>query len=156
MENQVHIAFWKAMGADATPMSWGEAYTALQQGALDGQENPATVILTNNVAQVNKHLAITEHAYSTVFLVMSPETWASFDDETKQIFTDIMAECSISERELSRKMDGEAVDQLREQGMTVTYPDKQQFIDKAADLYAQWEEQYGDMISEIRALSVNK
>lgn len=53
-------------------------------------------------------------------------------------------------------MDGEAVDQLKEQGMTVTYPDKQQFIDKAADLYAQWEEQYGDMISEIRALSVNK
>ena len=156
MENQVHIAFWKAMGADATPMSWGEAYTALQQGALDGQENPATVILTNNVAQVNKHLAITEHAYSTVFLVMSPETWASFDDETKQIFTDVMAECSISERELSRKMDGEAVDQLKEQGMTVTYPDKQQFIDKAADLYAQWEDQYGDMISEIRALSVNQ
>lgn len=41
MENQVHIAFWKAMGADATPMSWGEAYTALQQGALDGQETQA-------------------------------------------------------------------------------------------------------------------
>ena len=87
---------------------------------------------------------------------MSPETWASFDDETKQIFTDVMAECSISERELSRKMDGEAVDQLKEQGMTVTYPDKQQFIDKAADLSAQWEDQYGDMISEIRALSVNQ
>ncbi len=44
----------------------------------------------------------------------------------------------------------------KEQGMTVTYPDKQQFIDKAADLYAQWEEQYGDMISEIRALSVKQ
>ena len=139
MENQVHIAFWKAMGADATPMSWGEAYTALQQGALDGQENPATVILTNNVAQVNNHLAMTEHAYSTVFLVIR-----------------VMAECSIEEREISRKMDSEAVAELEKQGMTVTYPDKQQFIDKAADLYAQWEEQYGDMISEIRALSVNK
>lgn len=153
MENQVHIAFWKAMGADATPMSWGEAYTALQQGALDGQENPATVILTNNVAQVNNHLAMTEHAYSTVFLVMSPETWASFDDETKETFKRVMAECSIEERELSRKMDSEAVSELEKQGMTVTYPDKQQFIDKAADLYAQWEEQYGDMISEIRSLS---
>lgn len=74
MENQIHIAFWKAMGTDATPMSWGEAYTALQQGALDGQENPSTVILTNNVAQVNDRLAITQHAYSTVFLVMSPTT----------------------------------------------------------------------------------
>lgn len=153
MENQVHIAFWKAMGADATPMSWGEAYTALQQGALDGQENPATVILTNNVAQVNDRLAMTEHAYSTVFLVMSPATWASFDEETKQIFTDVMAECSLSERELSRSMDAEAVGQLEEQGMVVTRPDKQQFIDKAADLYAQWEAQYGDIISEIRALS---
>ena len=112
MENQVHIAFWKAMGADATPMSWGEAYTALQQGALDGQENPATVILTNNVAQVNNHLAMTEHAYSTVFLVMSPETWASFDDETKETFKRVMAECSIEEREISRKMDSEAVAEL--------------------------------------------
>ena len=130
--------------------------TALQQGALDGQENPATVILTNNVAQVNNHLAMTEHAYSTVFLVMSPETWASFDDETKETFKRVMAECSIEEREISRKMDSEAVAELEKQGMTVTYPDKQQFIDKAADLYAQWEEQYGDMISEIRALSVNK
>ena len=156
MENQVHIAFWKAMGADATPMSWGEAYTALQQGALDGQENPATVNLTNNVAQVNNHLAMTEHAYSTVFLVMSPETWASFDDETKETFKRVMAECSIEEREISRKMDSEAVAELEKQGMTVTYPDKQQFIDKAADLYAQWEEQYGDMISEIRALSVKQ
>lgn len=153
MENQVHIAFWKAMGADATPMSWGEAYTALQQGALDGQENPATVILTNNVAQVNDRLAMTEHAYSTVFLVMSPAAWASFDEETKQIFTDVMAECSLTERELSRKMDAEAVGQLEEQGMVVTRPDKQQFIDQAADLYAQWELQYGDIISEIRALS---
>ena len=125
MENQVHIAFWKAMGADATPMSWGEAYTALQQGALDGQENPATVILTNNVAQVNNHLAMTEHAYSTVFLVMSPETWASFDDETKETFKRVMAECSIEEREISRKMDSEAVAELEKQGMTVTYPDKQ-------------------------------
>ena len=156
MENQVHIAFWKAMGADATPMSWGEAYTALQQGALDGQENPATVILTNNVAQVNDHLALTEHAYSTVFLVMSPTTWASFDDETKQIFTDVMEECSLSERELSRSMDAEAVGELEKQGMTVTRPDKQQFIDKAADLYAQWEEEYGDIISEIRALAVTE
>lgn len=108
------------------------------------------------MAQVNDHLALTEHAYSTVFLVMSPTTWASFDDETKQIFTDVMEECSLSERELSRSMDEEAVGELEEQGMTVTRPDKQQFIDKAADLYAQWEEEYGDIISEIRALTVTE
>ena len=71
----------------------------------------------------------------------TPETWASFDDETKETFKRVMAECSIEEREISRKMDSEAVAELEKQGMTVTYPDKQQFIDKAADLYAQWEEE---------------
>ena len=71
---------------------------------------------------------MTEHAYSTVFLVMSPETWASFDDETKETFKRVMAECSIEEREISRKMDSEAVAELEKQGMTVTYPDKQQCL----------------------------
>lgn len=153
MENQIHIAFWKEMGADATPMSWGEAYTALQQGALDGQENPCTVILTNNVAQVNSHLAVTRHAYSTVFLVMSPATWNSLGEEYQEIFKEVMAECNVSERELSRQMDAEAIDQLKEQGMTVTYPDSQEFIDAASGLYDEWEEEYGNVISEIRALS---
>lgn len=153
MENQIHIAFWKEMGADATPMSWGEAYTALQQGALDGQENPCTVILTNNVAQVNSHLAVTQHAYSTVFLVMSPATWNSLGEEYQEIFKEVMAECNVSERELSRQMDAEAIDQLKEQGMTVTYPDSQEFIDAASGLYDEWEEEYGNVISEIRALS---
>lgn len=153
MENQIHIAFWKEMGADATPMSWGEAYTALQQGALDGQENPCTVILTNNVAQVNSHLAVTQHAYSTVFLVMSPATWNSLGEEYQEIFKEVMAECNVSERELSRQMDAEAIDQLKEQGMTVTYPDSQEFVDAASGLYDEWEEEYGNVISEIRALS---
>ena len=124
----------------------------MQQGALDGQENPSTLILTNNVAQVNKHMAVTEHAYSTVFLVMSPATWASLDEEMKQVFQDTVMECGFEERKLSRKMDAEAVEQLKEQGMVVTYPDKQQFTEAAASLYGEWEKQYGDIMSQIRAL----
>lgn len=154
MENQIHIAFWKSLGADATPMAWGEAYTALQQGALDGQENPSTVILTNNVAQVNKHLAITEHAYSTVFLVMSPATWASLGEEYQQIFKEVAHECGLDERKLSRQMDAEAIGKLKDQGMTVTYPDKQAFIDAASSLYGEWEKQYGGIMTQIRDLRV--
>ena len=110
------------------------------------------VILTNNVAQVNNHLAVTEHAYSTVFLVMSPTTWANLGEEYQAIFTEVMEECSISERELSRQMDAEAIGKLEEQGMVATYPDKQEFVDKAANLYSQWEETYGDVITQIRSL----
>lgn len=152
MENQIHIEFWKSLGTDATPMSWGDAYTALQQGALDGQENPSSVILTNNVAQVNKHMAVTQHAYSTVFLVMSPTTWASLGEEYQQIFKETVLKAGLEERELSRKMDAEAIDKLKEQGMTVTNPDKQGFIDAATELYGEWEKKYGTIISQIQAL----
>lgn len=155
MENQIHIAFWREIGADATPMSWSDAYPAMQQGALDGQENPSIVILTNNVAQVNNHLAVTEHAYSTVFLIMSPTTWASLGTENQKIFTDVMAECSVTERWLSRAMDAEAIGELEKRGMKTTYPDKQRFIDKASRLYAEWENTYGDTIAQIRALAAN-
>ena len=152
MENQIHIAFWKKLGADATPMSWGEAYTALQQGALDGQENPCTVIDKNNVAQVNKYLALTQHAYSTVFIIMSPATWDSLGEEYQKIFMDCMNEENLKERERSRQMDQEAIGHLKEQGMEITEPDKQQFRDAAADLYTEWQAKYGDTIAKIQAL----
>ena len=61
MENKIHQELWTALGADPVPMSWGDAYTGLQQGALDGQENPPTVIDKNNVVEVNKNMAITQH-----------------------------------------------------------------------------------------------
>ncbi|MCD8189769.1 MAG: hypothetical protein LUD78_06045 [Clostridiales bacterium] len=87
---------------------------------------------------------------------MSPATWTSLGEEYQQIFTEVMEECSISERELSREMDAEAIDQLEEQGMTVTYPDKQEFIDKAAELHEEWEVEYDDIITRVRELGVSE
>lgn len=55
MENKIHQDLWGALGADPVPMSWSDAYTGMQQGAIDGQENPATVIDKNNVVEVNKN-----------------------------------------------------------------------------------------------------
>ena len=69
MENKIHQDLWGALGADPVPMSWSDAYTGMQQGAIDGQENPATVIDKNNVVEVNKHMAVTEHCYSTVYIL---------------------------------------------------------------------------------------
>ncbi len=71
------------------PMAWSEAYTAMQQGAIDGQENPATVIDKNNVVEVNKHMAITEHVYSTVYVLMAPKTWNSLTDEDQQVIAEV-------------------------------------------------------------------
>ena len=61
MENQIHIAFWKALGADATPMAWGEAYTALQQGTVDGQENSILDSQSNSFQEVCPYWILTNH-----------------------------------------------------------------------------------------------
>ena len=86
---------------------------------------------------------------------MSPTTWASLGEEDQKIFKEVMDECSQKERVLSRQMDTEAVEQLKEQGMTVTYPEKQPFIDAASSLYETWEKDYGKVMSDIRALKTN-
>lgn len=151
MENKLHQDLWSALGADPVPMAWGDAYTAMQQGAIDGQENPTTVIDKNNVVEVNKNLAITEHVYSTVYILMSPKTWKSLSEEDQQIFTDTMAEASVSERELSRQMDAEAIETLESKGMVVTYPDKQGFIDATQSVRDQYGSEYAEIIERVEA-----
>jgi tripartite ATP-independent transporter DctP family solute receptor len=149
MENPVHQALWSALGADAVPMNWSDAYTAMQQGAIDGQENPTTVIDKNNVVEVNKNLAITEHVYSTVSVIVSPKTWNALSEEDRQVLTDCMKQVEKDERTTSRKMDKEAVKTLESKGMKVTYPDKQPFVDATEDVRQQYGADYHDLLKRI-------
>lgn len=151
MENKIHQELWKTLGADPVPMSWGDAYTGLQQGALDGQENPATVIDKNNVVEVNKHMAITQHVYSTVFLIMSPKTWESLTPEDREIITDCMAEANAAERAMSRAMDKAAIKTLEEKGMQVTYPDKKEFIADTQSVRDMFGARYRETLAQIAA-----
>lgn len=151
MENPVHQALWMALGADAVPMNWSDAYTGMQQGAIDGEENPTTVIDKNNVAEVNDELAITEHVYSTVAVIMSPSVWNSLGEENQKIITEAMDEVEVSERELSRQMEQEALETLQSEGMNVTYPDKSEFITATQSVRDEYGKDYADILSRIEA-----
>jgi tripartite ATP-independent transporter DctP family solute receptor len=151
MENKIHQDLWKALGADPVPMSWSEAYTGMQQGAIDGQENPATVIDKNNVVEVNKNMAITEHVYSTVFLIMAPKTWNNLKPEDQKIITDCMAKANKSERELSRKMDKEAITTLESKGMVVTHPDKKKFFEMSQSVRDKYGASFRETLEQIEA-----
>jgi tripartite ATP-independent transporter DctP family solute receptor len=72
MENQTHLTVWRALGALPTPMALPEVFTALQQRTVDGQENPIGAIINNRFGQVQKHLTITNHAFTSIAVVMSP------------------------------------------------------------------------------------
>ena len=153
MENKIHQDLWGALGADPVPMSWSDAYTGMQQGAIDGQENPATVIDKNNVVEVNKNMAMTEHCYSTVFLVMAPKTWDRLSPEDQKLITDCMNQASLDERALSRKMDKEAITTLESKGMVVTYPDKSLFIERSKPVRDFYSKDFPELAAQIEALA---
>ena len=72
MQNKVHMQAFQSIGIQPTPMAFPELFTALQQGTVDGQENPIPVILSAKFAQVQKHLSLTGHVYSPALLIVSP------------------------------------------------------------------------------------
>ncbi len=153
MENKIHQELWMALGADPVPMSWSDAYTGMQQGAIDGQENPATVIDKNNVVEVNKHMAVTEHCYSTVYILFSPKIWNKLSKEDQDLLNECMRKAEVDERALSRQMDKEAITTLQSKGMTVTYPDKTGFIEKSAKVRETYGSNFKAMLDRIAALA---
>src|SRR5436190_2803205 len=75
MENPIHIEAYRQFGILPTPMAFTEVFTALQQGTVDGQENPLSVIEAAKLEQVQKYLSLTGHVYSPALILMSKETW---------------------------------------------------------------------------------
>lgn len=153
MENKIHQDLWSALGADPVPMSWSDAYTGMQQGAIDGQENPATVIDKNNVVEVNKNMAMTEHCYSTVVLVMAQSSYDELTPEDQKIFDECLAKASLDERALSRQMDKEAIKTLESKGMKVTYPDKAAFISRTQGVRDHYSQNFKELAAQIAALA---
>lgn len=142
-ENPIHIAAFRAMEADATPMSWGEVYTALQQGVIDGQENPIPVLLSQRIYDVNEHVAMTGHFYSPAIIIMNEGRFDALPEDLQQLIVQVAQDVSAYQRDVARTMENEQLDELIELGMSVTFPDKQAFQDVMAPVYGELEDELG-------------
>ncbi len=123
MENQIHMDSFRQVGADPTPMAFGELFTALQQGTVDGQENPLPIIATSRFYEVQDHLALTGHFYAPAPLLISGALWDSLTDEEKEIFQEAAKEATDIQRGMIQEMDDRLVDELEAEGMQITRPD---------------------------------
>lgn len=85
MENALQMDAWKALGANPTPMSFGEVYTALQQGTVEGQENPLGLIAANSFMDVQKYLVMSKHNYTPMPTFINLDLWNSLTDSQRQI-----------------------------------------------------------------------
>lgn len=149
MENKMHQELWRALGADATTMSWGDAYTAVQQGAVDGLEVPAMLTNANRVADICKYYAVTNHLYTPIPLIISEASWNKMSPEDQKIFMDTAAEVGDYEREQNRQIEQESMGQLEADGMTITTPDLAPFREKCQTLYEEYNDQYGEILNAI-------
>lgn len=152
MENSYHQALWKALGADPTPMAWGDAYTAVQQGALDGLENAIVLLYSLKCGEITKYLAVTEHIYSAGIVVMNQDIWNSLSDADKVIFQAAFKEAGTYERSEARKQATAAEQGLAKQGLTVTHPDKKGFEEATRDVRAKLAKPYKEIAAQIEAL----
>ena len=120
IQSPIYIDLFTALGANATPMPFPELYPALDQKAVDGQENPNTVILSSKFAEVQKHITQTRHIYNPQALIIGKKTWDSMSAEEKKLITDAAAEATAFQRQASRGAADSALDALKKAGMTVT------------------------------------
>jgi tripartite ATP-independent transporter DctP family solute receptor len=144
MENSVHVAAYKSLGIVTTPMAFAEVFTALQQGTVDGQENPLSVIMAANFDQVQKHMTLTGHVYSPSVFLMNKGVWDKLSAGDKQIFLDAAKEGVKANRARVDKDDANGVAELRKKGMTVIENvDKAKFVATLAPVNAEFEKQFG-------------
>jgi tripartite ATP-independent transporter DctP family solute receptor len=144
MENPVHVAAYKGLGIVTTPMAFPEVFTALQQGTVDGQENPLSVIMASKFDQVQKHLTLTGHVYSPGIFLMSKPAFDKLSATDKQAFLDAAKEGVKANRARVDEDDIKGVAELRSKGMTVIENvDKSRFVAMLAPVNAEFEKQFG-------------
>ena len=102
--NPINVDWVKALGANPTPLPFPELYAALEQGAVDGQENPVATINGAKLFEVQKHLALTGHQYNPQSVVISKKFWDTLNAAEKKIITDAMAESAKFQRTTARAL----------------------------------------------------
>jgi TRAP-type transport system periplasmic protein len=120
MQTPIYIDIFKALGANAVPMPFPELYTALEQKAVDGQENPVTVIVTSKFYEVQKHITLTRHTYNPQALLISKKFWDTLSDPEKTILRDAGQEATAYQRQVSRARETESLETLKKAGLQVT------------------------------------
>ena len=152
MENQVHITAFRAMGILPTLMAFPELLTALQQGTVDGQENPIGVIVNANLSQIQEHLSLTQHIYSPALIIMSLSIWEELNDEEKGWFEQAAKAGAQAMRTKAEADAASGVAVLEKQGMQVVKKVDQAAFLKALDpAYTAYAKKFGkDKIDAIQ------
>ncbi len=120
-------ATMEALGANVQTIAFSELYLALKQNTVDGQENPLSVIYENKYYEAQQYLALTNHVYNSMNLVISESIWDTLPTEYQDIIVEASANAANTMRTLTQENESYYIEQLEAEGMIVTYPDTSEF-----------------------------
>ncbi len=162
MKVPAHVATFETLGANPTPMNFGEVYSALQQGVIDGQENPLAIITSQRFYEVQKYLSTTGHVFAVYMPVISKPFFESLSAEHQKLVRDSMAAARDHQAQLVASEDAAQLEQIRAAGVEVlelTAEQRQVFADKTESVRLQYREKvgaeaYDNWVSAVAAVSV--
>lgn len=152
MEQPVYIEMIKSLGGNPTPMAFGELFTALQQGVVDGQENPAAHIYTKRFFEVQKYISLTEHTYSAEPMLISMITWKKLNADQQKVLQEAASEAKDWQRQLAIDLESGYWDKIRESGKSeiLVDVDKDAFKQATKPVWDMFEDKVGaDTIKAI-------
>ncbi|MGO4890239.1 TRAP transporter substrate-binding protein [Anaerobacillus sp. MEB173] len=127
-------AHMKALGANPTPVAFNELYSALDQGVVDGQENPLPTINSMKFYEVQKYVSLTAHTYSPAIVVMSNRAYDQLNEEYREIVRAAVAETTTYQRDFLFEKEEEILATLEDSGVTVTEPNREAFAEATKDV----------------------
>ena len=155
MQNPIHLAAWRALGANPTPMPFSEVFTAMQQNVIDGQENPIPTIYLSRYYEVQKYVTLSQHVYGPHILLINKKLFESFPQNDQKIMRAAALESAKFQRSLNRKMATDYIAELKKSGMTVTVltPEALAEFKKATlPVYTEWQPKIGQaLVDEFQA-----
>jgi TRAP-type transport system periplasmic protein len=146
MQNPIHLAAWRALGANPTPMPFSEVFTAMQQNVIDGQENPIPTIYLSRYYEVQKYVTLSNHVYGPHILLINKKLFESFPPNDQKIMREAALASAKYQRSLNRKLAKDNIAELKKNGMIVTELTPQELAEfKKATLpvYTEWEPKIG-------------
>lgn len=150
-EDAMTISILEQLGANPTPLAFGELYVALKQGTVDGQENPLVNIIASNLHEVQEHLAMVDYQYQVTPVLIGMVTWQRLSEEEQDALMKAAKEARDYQRELMVSQGDELLSQIKEEGtMKVSEVDKAAFREQVSPVHDQWVEKLGDIVKDVQ------
>lgn len=152
IENPLYVATWRAVAANAVPMAWPEVYTGLQQGTIDAVDTNPIGMRDSKLYEVAKNLAITNHIFTTIVLMMNMEKWKALPPDLQAAVMEAAKAGQAANRTKAMRANEDAIEVMKQNGVKVTQPDLAAFREAAKSVHDRFRHQVGpDLIKQVQA-----